>query len=528
MVIKNPVLREIVRDLLKQKSLTPKSTEKIVREVCRKYGPTDMPTNVQILQACTDEEKKKLKRTLLMKPVRSISGVTIITVVTKPVPCTWGACIYCPKGNNAPQSYTGLEPAIQRAIRNNYDPYLQVQDRLNQYRLMGHLHQMGNKCEIIILGGTFLALDRDYKEWFVKRIFDGLNEEESATLGEAQKLNERAENRCTNLTIETRPDYSKKDHVDEMLRLGVTRVEIGVQTIYPDVLRAINRGHTLEDVIEATGIARNAGLKITHHYMPFLPGSDADRDLEMFKAIFKDQNFRPDYLKIYPTIVVEGTMLYEMWKVGKYKSYSSEELIDLLVKIKRHIPKYCRIQRLGRAVPSTDVEAGYKETNIREMVLAKAKKLGMSCKCIRCREVGFSMKQGVYPDVKRIRLVRMNYEAFGGDEIFLSFDDTKNDIIIGFLRMRVPKESHRPEIDSRTALVRELKVMGVVVPVGLSPRELEWQHRGYAKQLMEKAEEMASNEFDSKKMVVISAIGTKGYYRNLGYMEDGPYVSKAL
>lgn len=528
MIFKKTILREIAEDLLKQKGLTQRSAEKIVRGVCRMHGSTGIPTNVQILQACVDEEKKILKRILLMKPVRSISGVTVITVVTKPVPCAWGACVYCPKGNDAPQSYTGLEPAIQRAIRNTYDPYLQVRDRLNQYALMGHLSQNGNKCELIILGGTFLALDGDYKEWFVKRIFDGLNGKESASLGEAQKLNEKAENRCTNLTVETRPDYCKKEHVDEMLRFGVTRVEIGVQTIYPEILRAINRGHTVEDVVQATGIARNAALKVTHHYMPLLPGSDPDSDLEMFKTIFEDQNFRPDYLKIYPTLVVEGTKLYEMLKNGKYESYSSEVLIELLAKIKGLIPKYCRIQRLGRAVPSTEVEAGYEKTNIRELVLVKAKELGIRCKCIRCHEAGFMVGHGIYPDFNFIELCRMDYEASDGTEIFLSFEDTRNDILLGFLRLRIPSGSHRLEIDSNTALFRELKVVGASVPVGFLPKQTEWQHRGYGEQLLKKAEEIALNEFDKRKIVVISAVGTREYYRNFGYTQDGPYVSKIL
>jgi elongator complex protein 3 len=528
MELEEQALKEIIEELMRQEKFTSKTVEKIVKSVCKKYRLKDVPTNIQILQACNEKEKKKLRSLLLMKPVRTVSGVNIITVVVNDPKCVWGNCIYCPSAPNVPKSYTGLEPAIQRGIRNNYDPFLQIKDRLSQYRAMGHLSDDGNKCEIIVLGGTFLGLDGSYKEWFVKRIFDALNGTDSENLEEAKKINEDAKNRCVNLTFETRPDFCFEKHVDEMLKYGVTRVEIGVQSIYPEILEKINRGHTIEDVVNATRIVKNAALKINWHLMPGLPYSDFDKDLEMFKTIFENPSFRPDYLKIYPTVVVKKTKLYEMWKKGEFKPYTTEELVELLAKVKEFIPKYCRIQRLGRDISASKIEAGCKKSNIRQLVQEKIKELGIECNCIRCREVGFKALQGIYPDFAHIELCRLDYDASNGREIFLSFEDRKNNIILGFLRLRIPEESHRPEIDSRTALIRELKVMGFTVPIGLLPKNLQWQHRGFGKRLMKEAEKIAVNEFDKKKMVVLSSVGTRRYYYNLGYRLEGPYVSKNL
>jgi elongator complex protein 3 len=522
------VLRDIVEDLKRQKKHTSKTVEVVAKKISKKYNLKDMPSMIQILDACTEEEKELLKNILVTKPIRTISGVSIITVAVKPVDCVWDKCIYCPRGENAPKSYTGKEPAIQRAIRKKYDSFLQMQDRLQQYKLMGHISEGHSKVEVIVIGGTFLGLEKEYKEHFIKGIFDGLNGKVAKNLKEAQKMNENGENRCVSLTLETRPDFCKEKHVDEMLDYGVTRVEIGVQSIYPGILEKINRGHTIEDVISASKISRDAGLKITYHLMPNLPGSDLEKDLEMFRTVFEDQNFRPDYLKIYPTLVVEGTVLHDMLKKGEYRPYNLEELIELLAKAKKFIPKYCRIQRLGRDIPATEVEAGCKRTNLRELVQEKAKELKINCDCIRCREVGFKIKQKIYPDIKHIKLCRMDYEASGSKEIFLSFEDVKNNVLLGFLRLRLPEESHRKEIDRKTGLIRDLKVLGSSVPVGLLPEQMQWQHRGYGKQLMKEAERIAREEFGKKKMIVISAIGTRQYYYDLGYKLEGPFVSKSL
>lgn len=513
-----------ILDYLKKNSVNSKEElERVKKKIARKFGLNVLPSNTQLLQLTDSEEL--LSPILISKPTRSLSGVLIITVAVKPGYCP-GECIYCYRGENAPQSYTGLEPAIQRGIRNEYDSFLQVKDRIGHYKVMGHLPEKGAKFEIIILGGTFLALDKEYRYNFIKGIYDGLNGSISSSLKEAQLLNEKADFRCCNLTLETRPDYCKEEHVDEMLDYGVTRVEIGVQTIYPEILEFVRRKHSLEDVVEATRIAKDAGLKVCHHYMPGLPLSDFDKDLEMFKTVFEDERFKPDYLKIYPTLVVRGSKLFEMWRRGEYEPYSLEELIELLVEVKKIIPPYCRIQRLGRDTPAPQVEAGCKKTNLRELVQKKAKEKGVKCKCIRCREVGLKMREGVFPEKAEVK--RFDYEASRGHEIFLSFEDSKNDIILGFLRLRIPFKSHRREIDSRSSIVRELRVMGLTVPIGNLPKDFQWQHKGLGRKLMEEAERISLEEFGKKKIVVISAVGTREYYRKLGYARDGVYMSKHL
>jgi len=528
MTTRKKICKEIIEKLMEEieaGKLTDKKVKRIFRQISKKYKFSRLPSKVEVLSYCKSHERTKLKRFLMTKPIRTVSGVAVITVVAKPVQCP-NICVYCPKGINAPQSYTGLEPAVQRAIRNNYNPFMQVKDRIEQFKMTGHWPV--DKVEIIILGGTFLALNKKYQTWFVKRIFDALNGRTSKTLEKAKKINETTRNRCVGLTIETRSDYCKERHVDMMLNYGTTRVEIGVQTIYPDILKEINRGHTLQDTIEANKIARNAGFKINFHLMPNLPGSDFKKDLRMFKTVFQNQNFRPDYLKIYPTVVVKGTQLYEMWKKGEYKPYVLEELIELLVNLKKFIPKYCRIQRMVRDIPATEIAAGCKRSNLRELVQNHAKELGIACRCIRCREVGFKIMQGILPDINHVKLYRMDYEVCDGKEIFLSYEDMRKDIILGFLRLRIPDESHRKEIDENTAIVRELKVMGQSVPIHNLPEEYQWQHRGYGKKLMFEGERIAKEEFDKNKIIVISAIGTRQYYRKLGYRREGMYVSKKI
>ena len=458
----------------------------------------------------------------MKKPVRTISGVSVITVVAKPASCP-GKCLYCPDIKNVPKSYTGLEPAIQRGIRNQFDPFLQTNDRLNQYKSTGH---PSDKIEILILGGTFLALEKRYQEWFVKRIFDALNEKDSKTLEEAQKLNEIAKHRCVGLTIETRADYCFEEHINQMLKLGTTRVEIGVQSIYPEILKKVRRGHDVEDAIHATQLAKDSCLKCTYHIMPGL-FVDFKKDLNQFKVLFKDERFKPDSLKIYPTLVIEGTELYEMWKKGEYKPLTTKEGVKLLSKAMKYIPKYCRIIRVQRDIPTTEVIAGIKKSNLRELVEKECEKKKVMIKEIRYREVGHKMSKGIFPNPDMIKLCRLDYDASGGKEVFLSFEDVKNDVLIGFVRLRIPFKPFRPEIDENTALIRELHVYGPTVPIGKF-KEKAWQHKGFGKRLLQEAERIAREEFNMKKMVVISGVGVREYYYRFGYKIDVPYVSKFL
>ena len=516
------VCREIISELLRQKTLSRKTVEKVAKKICKKHDLPDIPSNIQILQLCSAEEKRKLNSILLMKPVRTASGVTIITVASKPEKCP-GRCLYCPKGENAPQSYTGLEPAIQRAINNSYDPFKQVTNRLEQYKIMGH---NTDKVELIIIGGTFLAHDKPYQEWFVCRLYDALNGVQCRSLDEAIKTNETTAIRCSGLTIETRADYCFEPHINQMLRYGTTRVEIGVQSIYQNILDKINRMHDINAVTKATQLTKDSCLKCTYHIMPGL-FTTPEQDLEQFKILFNNPQFKPDSLKIYPTLVIKGTTLYHMWKNGEYKPLSDEEATSLIAKAMAYIPKYCRVIRVQRDISANQIEAGVKKSNLRELVEQRARKLGIRIQDIRYREVGHAVERGIKVDYNNVKMKRLDYDASDGKEIFLSFEDAKHDILIAFLRLRIPSKPFRPEITGNTALIRELHVYGPLVPVGKHVEEA-YQHKGFGKKLLEKAEKIAAEEFGAKKIVIISGVGIRGYYYRFGYLQDGPYVSKIL
>ena len=521
--MKRPDLNQkIIEKLMKSEGLNSKKIDKIIKNTCKKYNLKKMPTKVELLKTCKTYEKKKLKKFLTTKPSRTISGVSVITVVAKPASCP-GTCIYCPKGSKAPQSYTGLEPAIQRGIRNRYDPFLQTLDRLNQYKITGHPSE---KIEVIIIGGTFLALKGDYQDWFVKRVFDALNGKESEDLDHAQRINETAKHRCIGLTIETRADYCFKSHINQMLKLGTTRVEIGLQSVYPEVLKRVRRGHTVEDTIKSTQLAKDSGLKCTYHIMPGL-FTDFKKDLEQFRIIFEDSNFKPDSLKIYPTLVIKGTELYNLWKNGNYKPLTTKEGVKLISESMKFIPKYCRIIRVQRDIPSNKIVAGIKTSNLRELVEIECEKKRIRIQEIRYREVGHKRMDGIIPDLNSVKLCRLDYDASKGKEIFLSMEDVKNDILFGFLRFRIPHKPFRQEINAKTGIVRELHVYGPTVPIGLTKKDA-WQHRGFGKKLINEAECIAKNEFDLKKIVIISGVGVRDYYLKLDFKKDGVYVSKRI
>ena len=463
------------------------------------------------------------ERIKFKKPIRAASGITVVAIMTKPFPCPHGKCIYCPGGPEygTPQSYLEDSPAAARAIFCNFDPYEQVRTRLMQYVAMGHTP---SKIELIIMGGTFSALPLDYQEWFVTMALEAMNRfpkpkpRRWISLEKAQKRNEKARIRCIGITFETRPDWAKENHIDIMLRLGGTRVEIGIQSIYDDVLQRVMRGHTVKDTIEATQLLKDAGFKVCYHIMPGLPGSDLDRDFEMFKTIFEDPNFRPDMLKIYPTLVIPGTRLYELWKRGEYRALTTEEVLELLLKVAPLIPKWVRIMRIQRDIPLHHVIAGVDIGNLRQVFEQMIIERGIEYREIRFREVGIRMvKYGQVPDIHNIKLLREDYEASGGIEVFLSFEDVKKDILIGFLRLRIPSEkAHRWEVKGKTAIIRELHIYGPQVPIG-KRYDTAWQHKGFGKRLVLEAERIAKEEFDMRRMLIISGIGVRNYYRRLGY-----------
>jgi elongator complex protein 3 len=516
----------LLGDFENEKDLT-----KVKLWACKRYALTQFPKNSQILATATEEEKEKVLSILKLKPIRAISGVTIITVMPKPFPCPKEQpCTYCPGGpdDGTPQSYTGNEPAGRRAIENDFDPYKQVSGRIKQFQIMGHTV---DKVELIMFGGTLTAYPPEYLEWFTIQCLNALSGSDAKTIDEAQHAAEHATIKNSDITIETRPDYCKQPHVDFMLRLGVTRVELGVQTVYDDVYKQVNRGHSVEDVIEATRIAKDAGYVVIYHMMPGLMGSDFSRDLAAFETIFQDQRFKPDAVKIYPTLVIPNTKLHMQWKNGEYHPYSQEETIELISTIKEHVPRWVRIQRIQRDIPSNQIAAGIKKGDLRNLIQKKMKQDGTHCQCIRCREIGHvQYKSRNALEINDVNLLVSRYPASEGEELFLSIEDESQDVLIGSLRLRCPSQhAHRPEIiHQKTMLVRELHVYGPMVQVGSKAEKNEWQHKGWGEQLMNEAERISKETFDADAISVLAGIGTRNYYKRFGYERSGPYMTKNI
>lgn len=459
----------------------------------------------------------------MKKAIRTISGITPLAVMLKPFTCP-GTCIYCPNDPAVPKSYTRTSPVVLRAIDCDYDPEKQIKARLKILKLMGHPL---DKIELIVMGGTFSAYPADYQEQFVKGCFDGLNGAASSDLETAQKANESASHRCVGLCLETRPDWCSQDHINNFLRFGCTRVELGVQCLDDVIYQKIGRGHKIEDVIKATQLLKDSSFKIFYHMMVGLPGSSPEYDMKMFKDVFENENFRPDGIKLYPTEVIAGTKLEELYKNKEYEPYTDEQIIELLIKLKILVPRYVRIARIMRDIPAEYVVAGSFHSHLRDAIKAEMLKRNLKCRCIRCREVGHFLHKGGSLDVSSIKLNDYRYAASSGQEIFLSFDDMTNDVLISLLRLRIPHKSFRPEIDSKTALIREVHTYGRELKIG-QLAELDWQHKGFGQQLIQEAERIAREQFDMKKIIVISGVGTKQYFRTLGYSYDGPYMAKSL
>jgi len=517
-----------VFELAKEIAENARSKEEVLRIkrlFARRHGLSTIPSDAEILRAAKGTELYgKLREILRVKPVRTISGVAVVAVMTSPAPCPHGKCLPCPGGveKNTPQSYVGLEPAAMRGRQHGYDAFKQVTARLRELESIGHDI---SKVEIIVMGGTFPARDADYKEKFMLGIFNALNSFNSNTkpendLERAKRKNERAKARCVGITFETRPDYAREEHIREMLRFGGTKVELGVQSLYDDVLERIKRGHGVKEVAEATRLLRDSAFKVGYHIMPGLPGSSFERDLRMFRELFENDSFKPDYLKIYPTLVVEGTELYEMWKRGEYEPYTTEEVVELIVMAKRRFPEWVRVQRIQRDIP-VKAAIGLDKGNIRQLVHRRLKEMGYSCRCIRCREVGH---KGVRPEeYSKAELVVREYAASEGREFFISFEIPEYDELVGFVRLRFPKEPFI-EVLRDAALIRELHVYGRAVPIGQSSDA--FQHRGFGERLLKEAEEIAKDEYD--RIAVISGVGVRDYYRKLGYRLRQGYMVKKL
>ena len=492
------------------------------KEICAKYSLERLPRNSEILSSATEEQFPILQKILLKKPVKTASGVAVIAIMPKPFACPHGRCTFCPGGVevNTPNSYTGKEPVTLSAIEDEYEAGLQIKKRIEQLVAFGH---DPTKLELVIVGGTFLFMPDDYQRDFIKSCYDAINGFESKNLEGSKIANEKAKMRNVGFTIETKPDYCQQKHVDMMLDYGTTRVEIGVQSLTERVYNIVNRGHNLQQVISSFQIAKDAGYKIVAHMMPGLPTMTPNEDIADFKKLFEMNEFRPDMLKIYPALVLKDTPLYDDYKLGNYKPYSTEEMINVLVEAKKNIPKWVRIMRVQREITMDEIVDGPKMGNLRQKVHEELHKQGTSCKCIRCREAGLNNKK----EFSELKLERIDYDASGGKEVFLSFNDD-DDLAYGFLRLRKPSElAHREEITEKTSIVRELHVFGKAIKIG-EQREFSFQHQGIGRRLMDEAEKIASTDLSSNKLCVISAIGTREYYRKLGYKINGPYMAKEL
>ncbi len=502
-------------------------------------GELKMPTNAEMLafyrtRVERGEESPNLNAETMMKKIktRSNSGVAVVSLLTKEFPCP-GRCVYCPTEAKMPKSYLSKEPAAARAFANDFDPYEQVTNRLNALVMNGH---ETDKIEMIIIGGTWSFYHPKYQEEFIAEVFRACNNFEqpkdkqtpkgAKSLALLQTENEIAGTRIIGLSIETRPDYITTVELERLRTLGVTRVELGVQHLDDAVLVLTKRDMKIAMVASATERLRNAGFKVVYHMMPNLPGSNPARDIEMFGELFSGGNFQPDMLKIYPCVVLEGSDLFDMWKRGEFISYSDEELMRVLVEVKKQVPKYVRIIRVVRDIPAPYIQAGSKVSNLRQWLLSDMKKNDWRCVCIRCREV-----RGCVCAPEKFPLTRTDYRTTTGREIFLSFEEENVGKLASFLRLRLPDNKGEEfkggalDVLRGSALVRELHTYGRMVPIG--GKGTQSQHRGFGTRLLLEAERIA-REAGYEKLAIISGVGVREYYKNRGYELEGTYMVKYL
>ncbi len=567
--------RDLIDKILSEKSITKTKLNQIKIDTAKKYNYKNIVKNPQIISFVKDDiERKKIIDILNIKPIRELSGVTVVAVFAKPHSCPHGKCMYCPGGPNSefgdtPQSYTGHEPAAMRAIRNSYDPYLQVFNRLEHYVINGHIP---DKLELIFMGGTFPSLDKEYRDEFVNFIYKAVNDFGDLFIIEKDNLkiidydsfnsffevkkdftdfkrvedlknkvlnlklknikdfkyeikrNEKAKIRSIGLTIETKPDWAMKEHCLEALEYACTRFEVGVQTLDENCLRKTNRGHSLDDTKKAFAIMKDMCFKINAHMMLGLPASNLKIDEDSLINLFEDENYRPDMLKIYPCLVVVGTPLYKMWELGLFKPIDTKLAAQIIARAYRYFPKYLRVMRVQRDIPTNLVNGGIENSNLREFVDKELLKEGIESKDIRAREVGLRQIKGY--KLKDFKLNVEKYNSSGGLDYFIEAID-ENDTLLGFIRLRFPGSFGLiSQIDEKTALIRELHIYGQTAIVGEKISE-KLQHRGWGKKLLDKAEEIAK-ENSYTKMAIISGVGVREYYRKFGYDLDGPYMMKNL
>jgi elongator complex protein 3 len=503
----------------------PSHLEHLKIDVCRTHHSPVVPKNSALLAAASPDERERLQALLRVKPTRTLSGVAPVAVMTSPAPCPHGKCLPCPGGPDhpfgTPQSYTGEEPAALRAREHDYDPYRQVRARLDQFRALGH-HV--DKAELIIMGGTMTARPPEYQRRFVSECLRAMNESggipgsEGSSFERIAAENETAAVRCVAMTFETRPDCCRGEHVDLMLSLGVTKVELGVQHVDDRILEINRRGCSLADVVDANRLLRDSGFKVGFHVMPNLPGASLADDERMFRTLFSDERLRPDFLKIYPTLVTPGSGIEVLYHGGKYEPYPEPVLVELVARAKGMIPPYVRLQRVQRDIPAKLIIAGSIHGNLRQMARARLGEMGGSCRCIRCREAGRRSPVGT-PAMEFL-----SYRCCGGTEHFISA--MAGDALIGYARLRLPGAQAEGALGD-AALLRELHVYGPVVPLGRGAGHLEWQHRSYGGLLLERAEDL-SRSGGFRRIAVLPGIGVRPYYRRRGYGGRGPHLVKEL
>lgn len=553
---------------------------KIRSNSAKKFGLSNVPKLVDVISTLPAEYKDKLTPLLKAKPIRTASGIAVVAVMCKPHRCphialTGNVCIYCPGGPDSDfeystQSYTGYEPTSMRAIRARYDPFKQAKQRLDQLKRLGH---STDKVEYIIMGGTFMSLAEDYRDWFIRNLHDVLSGHISNNVKEAVQFSQQSRQKCIGITIETRPDYCQAKHISSMLLYGCTRLEVGVQSIYEDVTRDSNRGHTVKAVCSSFVLSKDSGYKIVAHIMPDLPNVGVERDLRGVREFFENPAFRTDGIKLYPTLVIRGTGLYELWKTGRYRNIPPDVLVDLVAKMLAMVPPWTRVYRVQRDIPMPLVTSGVEYGNLRQLALARAKDLGLPIRDVRTREVGIQDISNNKVKVDSIELIRRDYVANEGWETFLSYEDPETDILVGLLRLRkCTAKAFRPELIGggaggaggsgdepededeendkhdggggggggdgkvgpssgsariQSSIVRELHVYGSAVPVHGRDSN-KYQHQGFGQLLMEEAERIAREEHGSDKLAVIAGVGTRHYYQRLGYHLEGVYMVKLL
>lgn len=553
----NLIIKHFILKVIQQPPKDLRSLEQLKREFSRDNkisflkNPEIKKVYEKMLQQGEIEPNRRFEELLITKKIRTLSGVAVVAVLTKAFPCP-GKCIYCPDEIDMPKSYLSNEPAVMRAITAEFDPFRQTQARIRALELNGH---PTDKIELIVMGGTFSYLPKDYQLWFITECFRACNdygksakaalrEIDPQTVGTGlpnpylhlslqiqQKRNERARHRIVGLTLETRPDYIDEQEILNFRQLGCTRVELGVQSIFDEVLKKNQRGHSVNTTIQATQLLKDAGFKINYHLMPGLYGSTPEKDRQMFEQLFSNPDFQPDMVKIYPCVVTANSQLHKLWQEKKYQPLTNHQAAKLLAQIKNLIPPYVRITRLIRDIPEESILAGPNISNLRQLLQNQ----GVSCQCIRCREV-----REQYTPSQEIVLDRIDYPASEGQEIFLQFVSPDRTKLYALLRLRIPQINHNPAAKNyiptekiafpvlkNAAIIREVHTYGKLIALQ-SQNQNSPQHIGLGRQLLQLAEKIAREEFDRKKIAVISGIGVRDYYRKNGYRLKDTYMLKIL